>query len=90
MTAKDKEDNSMPEIILSSEVVHTGKILKLVQKQVRLRTDRRAVRDIVVHPGSVGILPLLKDGRIVLVKQFRLATEGIIWEMFSRLKNYQF
>ena len=81
MTAKDKEDNSMAEVVLSSEVVHTGKILKLVQKQVRLHTDRRAVRDIVEHPGSVGILPLLSDGRIVLVKQFRLATEGIIWEI---------
>ena len=33
------------------------------------------------HPGSVAIVPSLDDGRLVLIRQFRLATRGVIWEV---------
>ncbi len=33
----------------------------------------RARRDIIRHSGSVAILPVLEDGRVILVRQFRCA-----------------
>ncbi|MGD9642328.1 MAG: NUDIX domain-containing protein [Elusimicrobiales bacterium] len=38
---------------------------------VTLPNGRRATREFVDHPGAVAVLPVLPDGRIVFVRQFR-------------------
>ena len=38
-------------------------------------------REIVHHPGSAVILPLFADGRILLIRQYRLAANARIWEL---------
>jgi ADP-ribose pyrophosphatase len=43
----------------------------------------RTTRDIVVHPGSVVILPLLPNGRILLVRQYRHAVGRFLWELVA-------
>ncbi len=57
-------------------MVHQGRI-------VSLRTDRWKdhVWDIVLHPGAVVILPVLPDGRLLLVKQWRRAIGRILVEL---------
>jgi ADP-ribose pyrophosphatase len=56
----------------------------------RFRVERRTIespredpltRDVVVHPGAVVILPLLDDGRIVMIRQFRHAVGEELWEL---------
>lgn len=43
-----------------------------VERRVYPRSDGTTVeRDVVVHPGAVVILPLLADGRIVMIRNFR-------------------
>lgn len=39
------------------------------------------IRHAVVHPGAVVILPLLSDGRIVLIRNWRFAIEKHLWEL---------
>ena len=39
------------------------------------------LRETIQHPPSVVILPLLEDGRVVLIRQFRHAVNGIIYEI---------
>ena len=39
------------------------------------------VREVVHHRGSAVILPRLTDGRILLIRQFRLATGRSLWEL---------
>ena len=39
------------------------------------------VRDVVVHPGAVVILPRLADGSVVMVRQYRHAVERELWEL---------
>lgn len=41
----------------------------------------RIARDIVVHPGAVVILPILPDGRIVLIRNYRYAVDRELWEL---------
>ncbi len=41
--------------------------------EVELPGGRRTARDIVEHPGAVAIVPILDDGRVVLVRQYRYA-----------------
>ena len=56
-----------------SRLLHRGRHFSFYQDEVELPEGRRTVRDIVRHPGAVAILPVLPDGRIVLVKQYRYA-----------------
>ena len=41
----------------------------------------RVVRELIHHPGSAVILPLFSDGRILMIRQYRLAAGGMIWEL---------
>jgi ADP-ribose pyrophosphatase len=38
-------------------------------------------REVVRQPGSVAALPVLADGRIVLVRQYRYAVDAFVWEL---------
>jgi len=42
---------------------------------------RTVARDVVVHPGAVVILPILPDGRIVLIRNFRYTVEQELCEL---------
>ncbi len=81
MTPSGKDEDSIPEPVLSSEIVYEGRIMKLTRKQIRMINGDTTVREIVEHPGSVGIVPLHNNGRIILLRQFRLATGSFIWEI---------
>lgn len=41
------------------------------------------VREVVKHGGSVVVVPVLADGRIVLVRQYRYAVGGFLWELVA-------
>jgi ADP-ribose pyrophosphatase len=38
-------------------------------------------RDVVVHSGAVVLLPILDDGRIVLIRNHRFAIDETLWEL---------
>ena len=60
--------------ILRSKVVYQGSIFAVRRDEVIEPGGLRATREIVTHPSSVVVLPVLPDGRIVLVRQFRYAS----------------
>jgi ADP-ribose diphosphatase len=39
------------------------------------------VRDLIHHPGSAVILPVLPDGRVLLIRQYRMAAGKRLWEL---------
>lgn len=43
--------------------------------------DEPIIRDVVVHPGAVVILPILDNGRIVMIRQHRHAVEHDLLEL---------
>ena len=46
--------------------------------------DEKALTDLVItHPGSVVVLPVLPDGRILLIQQYRHATRQYLWELVA-------
>ena len=69
--------------ILRSEVIYEGPAFGVRRDEVREPGGLRTVRELVTHPGSVVILPLLPDGRIVMVRQYRHATRGYLWELVA-------
>jgi ADP-ribose diphosphatase len=43
----------------------------------------RVTRDVVVHPGSVVVLPVFSDGRILLIRQYRHSIGRFLWELVA-------
>jgi ADP-ribose pyrophosphatase len=37
----------------------------------------------ITHPGSVVVLPVLADGRVVLIRQYRHAARKFLWELVA-------
>src|SRR5215470_8508182 len=69
--------------ILKSEVVFEGKSFGVRRDELIEPTGVRTMREVVTHPGSVVVLPVLPDGKIVLVRQYRHATGQYLWELVA-------
>jgi ADP-ribose pyrophosphatase len=67
--------------ILASEQVFDGRVVKLFIDDVRLPDGRKARWERVTHPGAVGIVPLLKDETVLMVRQYRHAVGGVLLEI---------
>lgn len=65
---------------IREEVVFNGKLLKVVLRKVFVDGERESIREIVFHPGAVGIIPIHED-KVILVKQFRSPIEEEIFEI---------
>jgi len=42
---------------------------------------RSVRREIVRHPGAVVVVPVLEDGRLVLIRNYRIAVDDRLWEL---------
>ncbi len=69
--------------IVRSETIYCGRVLSLKLDEVIEPGGIQARRELVVHPGSVVVLPILADGRVVLVRQFRYAARRSLWELVA-------
>ena len=64
-----------------SETLLETRLFRVVQQSYQTDDGRTHVRQIVRHPGAVAILPLLDDGRICLIENFRLAVGQTLLEL---------
>jgi len=69
--------------ILSSEMIYQGPVFGLRRDEVIEPTGLRTRREVITHPGSVVVLPVLPDGRIVMIRQYRHATKQYLWELVA-------
>lgn len=74
-------DEKLKESLLSSERLYEGKVVNLRRDSVCLPDGRQATREVVEHPGAVAIVPVLPDGRILMVRQFRHPVGKILLEI---------
>lgn len=70
-----------PEPTLTSETVFDGRLIEVRRDTVRLPNGKTTAREIVVHPEVIAVLPVLPDGRLVFVKQYRKAADRILLEI---------
>jgi len=69
--------------VLSSITVYEGPIFGIRRDKVIEPSGVRATREVITHPGSVVVLPVLADGRILLIQQYRHATRQYLWELVA-------
>src|SRR6266581_6833774 len=69
--------------VLSSTIIYKGPVFGLRRDEVIEPSGVRAMREVITHPGSVVVLPVLPDGRILLIRQYRHATRQYLWELVA-------
>lgn len=69
------------EKVIDSKEVYKGSFLRVDKVKVELPDGNNAERDIVRHPGACAIIPFIDDDTILLVKQFRVALNRIMYEI---------
>lgn len=67
--------------IVSAKTIYRGKTATVRRVVVEMPSGKRGARALIEHPGSVAVVPVLDDGRLVLIRQFRLAVDDVIWEI---------
>lgn len=62
---------SLQEEHLATKRIFEGKMINLRIDTVRLPNSNEAIREVVEHPGAVAVVPILPDGRVIMVRQYR-------------------
>ncbi|RKZ16211.1 ADP-ribose pyrophosphatase [bacterium] len=70
-----------PAELISTTRTHEGPLLKIDLDEVRLPGGAVAHLESIRHPGAAAVLPVLGDGRVLLVNQYRHAMGGWILEV---------
>jgi ADP-ribose pyrophosphatase len=65
----------------SSRVLLEDKRFQVVEKNLVTPDGRQRVRRIIHHPGAVVLLPLLDDGRVCLIYNYRITAEERLIEL---------
>ena len=55
----------------SSEKIFSGKLIDLYFDHVELPNGKSSTREWIYHPGAVCIIPILPDGNLCLIRQYR-------------------
>jgi ADP-ribose diphosphatase len=71
------------EKMVRSKVLYRGTVFGVRRDEIVEPDGLRAAREVISHPGSVVVLPLLDDGRIVMVRQYRHAARQYLWELVA-------
>jgi ADP-ribose pyrophosphatase len=78
--------------MIRSEPAYSGKLVKLFHDTVRFPDGSTGELDIVRHPGASAIVPFLSDPagddpQLLLIRQYRYAAGGFIYEIPAGLLN---
>jgi ADP-ribose pyrophosphatase len=67
--------------ILSRETVFAGRVLDVAVEKHEMPDGRQSDFEIIRHPGGAAVLPVLSDGRVLLIRQFRPTIGEMIYEI---------
>ena len=71
---------------LASRRIHTGRVLNLDVDSVRFPDGSEGELEIIRHSGASAIVPFLSDPsgddpQVLLIRQYRYAADGYVWEI---------
>ena len=67
--------------VTREETIYQARVFRLCRERMILPNGIQADFDVIHHPGSSAIVPLLPDNHVVMVKQYRPSVEDFIWEV---------
>jgi 8-oxo-dGTP pyrophosphatase MutT (NUDIX family) len=75
--------------VRSSKTAFEGKIISVRTDQVTQPGGNESQRDVVEHPGAVGVVALDDSGRVMLIKQYRHPVKETLWELPAGLLDVE-
>jgi ADP-ribose pyrophosphatase len=66
---------------VTARVVHRGRSIVVTVDEVTLPNGRRVELDLVRHPGASAVVPFETERDVLLLRQYRHAVGGTIWEV---------
>lgn len=75
------QDEDLTETTLSSETVFDGNLLHVLRDNARLPNGHQSMREFIVHPGAVIVIPVLPNGNLLLERQFRYPLKQVFIEL---------
>jgi len=66
---------------LECATLHRGRVFSLVREKVALENGVTIDLDIVRHPGAAAMVPLTGNHTLLMIRQYRHAVGGFIWEI---------
>lgn len=72
---------NLDETFICSKVGFSGRLLQVNIDSVILPNGRETTRELIHHPGAVAIVPILDDGSIIFVKQYRYPVGTVMYEI---------
>ncbi|MDQ1495708.1 MAG: 8-oxo-dGDP phosphatase [Actinomycetota bacterium] len=73
-------DVAVDRVVVSSTLRLHGKVWDVRTDVVELGDGQRVERDVLVHPGAVGIVAVDDELRVLLVRQYRHPVAAMLWE----------
>ena len=70
----------LSERLVAGQQVYCGDFLDVRRDTIAFADGSTAMREYIVHPGAVMVLPLLDDGRLVLERQYRYPLGRVMLE----------
>ncbi|MAG58788.1 MAG: ADP-ribose pyrophosphatase [Planctomycetes bacterium] len=67
--------------VLECRRVYSGKLLEIDLERLRLPNGAETTLEIIRHPGAAAVVPLRPDGTVVMIRQYRSAAGGYIFEI---------
>ena len=71
----------LKESTVSSEKVYDGTFLDVRKDIVKLPNGNKSTREWINHPGAACIIPIMSDGKLALIKQYRYPVRSTMIEL---------
>lgn len=66
--------------VLQRTTIYRGQIIRLIRERLELE-GHRFIRETVLHPGAVVVIPLMDHSRMLFVRQYRRAIRRFLLEL---------
>lgn len=75
--------------VVGERPVWEGRRIRAAVREIAGPGDQRLERELVHHPGAVGVVPLHADNSVTLVRQYRPALDAEVWEIPAGLRDVE-
>lgn len=69
------------EVTIGTEEIFDGRIINVRRDTVRLPDGNTATRELIAHPGGVAMAAVTDDGKMLMVRQYRIAAKKMMLEV---------
>ena len=73
--------------VVSREKLAEGAVVTVRRDQVKMPDGAEVGREVIEHPGAVGVVALDEAGQVLLIRQYRHPVGRMLWEIPAGLRD---